>query len=170
MSFTVSFKAKRFFFDRQIVADALTRAERKNLSKIGAFIRKGARSSLRRRKKVSAPGQPPSVHTTDSVATLKNIQFHYDPQRHSVVVGPIGLNQRGGAVPGILEHGGEAHLTEVRMGRDWLPTGARAAKMFRRRGQPVRRRRIKIAARPFMRPAALKELPKFPAFWANSVK
>ena len=50
---TVGFNKKQFFFDRQIVIDAVGRAGAKNLSKAGSFIRRSARSSLRRRKKIN---------------------------------------------------------------------------------------------------------------------
>ena len=77
--FVMTMRMKDFFFDRQAVKGRMTKANRKALSKAGAFIRRRARSSLRRRKKSSEPGRPPSVHTSDRVATLKNILFAYEP-------------------------------------------------------------------------------------------
>ena len=151
----VAFNKKQFFFDRQIVIDAVGRAGAKNLSKAGSFIRRSARSSLRRRKKTSPPGQPPSVHARDPVATLKNIWFVFDPGRTSVVVGPMKLNGsklQGSdrpTVPALHELGGTATVVD------------------RRR---KRRRRAKYARRPFMGPAMERELPKFEGLWANSVK
>jgi hypothetical protein len=151
----VGFDKKRFFFDRQAVIDAVGRASAQNLSKAGSFIRRSARSSLRCRKKVSAPGQPPSVHTQDRVATLKNIWFVFDPRQTSVVVGPLRLNGktlRGGnrsTVPELHELGGTAVLE------------SRKSK---------RRRRARYKPRPFMGPAMQRELPKFEGLWANSVK
>ena len=88
----VGFKQKQFFFDRQAVIEAVGRASATNLSKAGSFIRRSARSSLRRRKKVSDPGSPPSIHSKDPVATLKNIWFVFDPGNRSVIVGPLNLN------------------------------------------------------------------------------
>lgn len=151
---TVGFIKKQFFFDRQIVIDAVGRATAKNLSQAGSFIRRSARSSLRRRKKVSPPGQPPSVHTQDRVATLKNIWFVFDPARRSVVVGPLKLNgsrlegSNRQTVPSLHELGGTAVVG----------------------GRRKRRRRAKYAPRPFMGPAMERELPKFAGLWANSVK
>ena len=83
-SFNMTMRAKQLFFDRRLVQNRMSKANRKALSKAGAFIRRRARSSLRRRKRVSAPGQPPSVHSTDGVATLKNILFAYEPNLESV--------------------------------------------------------------------------------------
>jgi len=136
------------FFDRQRVIRAADAANRKNLSKAGAFIRITARSSIRRRKGASAPGSPPSSHT----GLLKRfIFFGFDRGRRTVVVGPMRLNQKVGTAPAALEHGGSTVVIE----------GLR-----RRR----RRRRVRIRARPFMGPALAKEAPKSPKLWANSVK
>ncbi len=151
---TVGFSKKQFFFDRQIVINAVGRASAKNLSKAGSFIRQSARSSLRRRKKVSPPGEPPSVHTQDRVATLKNIWFVFDPAQRSVVVGPLKLNgsrlegSNRQTVPSLHELGGTAVVG----------------------GRPKRKRRAKYAPRPFTGPAMERELPKFVGLWANSVK
>lgn len=150
---SVSFDKKQFFFDRQIVIDAVGKAAAKNLSKAGSFIRTSARSSLRRRKASSPPGEPPSVHTKDRVATLKNIWFVFDPANRSVVVGPLKLNgsrlegSNRKTVPSLHELGGAAVVTSRK-----------------------RKRRAKYAPRPFMGPAMERELPKFVDLWAHSVK
>ena len=123
-------------------------ANRRNLSKAGAFVRTTARSSIRKRKEISAPGQPPSSHT----GLLKRfIFFGYDADRKTVVIGPMRLNQKIGAAPEALEHGGSSVV---------CPGGRRHRK----------RRRIRVQARPFMGPAMQKEAPKFPKLWANSVR
>ena len=51
---------KQMFFDRAKVKNAVDKGVRKVLSKFGAFVRRTARSSIRKRKRVSAPGEPPS--------------------------------------------------------------------------------------------------------------
>jgi hypothetical protein len=72
---------KDFFFDRQSVIDRMTKANRRALSKVGAFIRRRARSSLRRRKRRSQPGSPPSVHSRDSVAAVAHsYEIHAEPR------------------------------------------------------------------------------------------
>lgn len=149
----LNFRDKDSFFDRQAVIDAVGRANAKNLSKAGAYVRRAARSSLRRRKKSSAPGNPPSIHTDHPFATLKNIWFGFDRQRESVVVGPVRLNRSSldgsnrSTVPELQELGGSAFIIKRK-----------------------KRKRIQYAARPFMGPALQKELPKLPGLWANSVK
>jgi len=135
------------FFDRSKVIRVADAANRKNLSKAGAFIRTTARHSIRSRKGASPPGSPPSSHT----GLLKRfIFFGYDAARKTVVIGPMRLNQKVGDAPAALEHGGTSVVVE----------GTR-----RRR----RKRRVRVAARPYMRPALAKEAPKFPKLWANSV-
>jgi hypothetical protein len=92
---------KRFFFDRKVVIDAMDKATRAALSKAGAFIRTRARTSMRRRKGISGPGQPPSVHT----GLLKDrLFFGYDPSNRSVVVGPERIGKAD--APPLLEFGG----------------------------------------------------------------
>ena len=113
MSFTVDYSIKKIFVDRQKVEDRAIRGTVKALGKAGAFLRTAARSKLRRRKSPSMPGSPPSVHSRDNVATLKNILFGVQRERLSVVIGPVGLNMKSvdggaivsGAVPGGLEFG-----------------------------------------------------------------
>lgn len=148
----VQFKMKRFFFDRAYVQNVLGKESAKALGKAGAFVQRRARSSLRRRKKTSAPGTPPSAHSGDNVATLKNIWFALDPRSLSVVVGPLKLNHlvdnSAGTVPALHEFGGTARLR----GRV-------------RRGQKPRLRTARYPARPFMGPALEAEAPKFPSLW-----
>ncbi len=51
------------FFDSDRVKRAAGAAARRNLSKAGAFVRTAARSSIRKRKAISAPGQPSNVQS-----------------------------------------------------------------------------------------------------------
>lgn len=91
--FEVDYKITDFFFDRLAVQDKLAAKELRAMSRIGAFIMRGARQSIKRRKSSSAPGSIPHAHSTDKVATLKNILFGFDPSTHSVVVGPVLLRK-----------------------------------------------------------------------------
>lgn len=137
-------QVKKLFFDSTQVMSAVDRATRRVLSRFGAYVRRSARSSIRKRKRVSAPGKPPSSHT----GLLRQfILFSYDARAQSVVVGPAQLNSKRGNTLDVLEHGGVV--------QGW------------RRGQP---HLVRIAARPFMAPAFEKEQPKLPAMWRDSVK
>lgn len=165
----VTYQLKDFFFDRMKVQAQLDKQRLKFLNRAGGFVRKVARNSMRRRKKPSPPGTPPSAHSTDKVATLKNILYGYDPQRESVIVGPVKLNQKmyfngrlqAGSVPALHEHGGRAGVREKLVGKEWRPVGRRKP----RPGQPVRVRTATYPARPFMAPALEKAASKFPALW-----
>jgi len=56
-------QAKGMFFDRKAVTSAVDRTERRVLSRFGAFVRRGAKSSIRKRKRAAEAGMPPSSHT-----------------------------------------------------------------------------------------------------------
>jgi hypothetical protein len=156
----IDLRIKQLFFDRPRVQRAVNAANRRALAKAGAIVRKTAQRSLRKapyvtrkprggertdfRTKSSRPGQPPYSQT----GLLKRFLFFgYDPARESVVVGPARLAKRGDA-PHVLEYGGTTVIDP-------------------RRG---RRRRIRIAPRPFMGPALEQERSKLPRLWANSVR
>lgn len=131
------------FFDTAAVMASVDKGRRKVLSKMGAYIRTRARSSIRSRKAVSAPGSPPSSH----VGTLKKLlYFAYDLQTQSVVVGPVAFGK--GEAPGLLEYGGTT--TQRRK------TGAG--------------RTVKYKARPFIKPAGDAEAPKFKQLLKDMVK
>ena len=139
---------KQMFFDRKAVTGAVDKAARKVLSRFGAFVRRGAKSSIRKRKRVSSPGEPPSSHA----GLLKRlIYFGYDRQRRSVVIGPQRLNQKTGDAPEALEYGGTSTVVE----------GLRSRR---------KKRHVRIRARPYMGPSFQKEKPKLPAMWAKSMR
>ena len=141
----IGFDIKRMFFDRQAVISKVDAATRRVLSKFGAFVRRSAKSSIRKRKKPAPPGQPPSSHTG---LLKKFIFFGYDADRRSVVIGPTRLNQKGrGEAPPLLEYGGKATLV--------------------RRGK---KKHVTYQARPYMGPAFEKEKPQLPAMWRGSVR
>jgi hypothetical protein len=141
----VTLKAKLLFFDKAAVVSLLDKQTRAALSKAGAFVRQTAKHSIRKRRKISSPGQPPSSHE-GSLRRL--IWFAYDPVHRSVVIGPARFRE--GEAPALLEFGGE--VTRTSNGK--------------RRGQRV----ATYKARPFMGPALEKETPKLPALWGRSVR
>ena len=139
---------KQLFFDRAAVTRRLDPATRKVLGKFGALVRKTARWSIRRRKGPSNPGEPPHNQT----GLLKKFIFYsYDPLRESVVIGPAKLNgTKGVDVPSVLEYGGVSVIGDG--------------------GFLGPKRRVEIAARPYMRPAYEKTEKELPALWRDSVK
>ena len=136
--------AKRLFFDRQKVLSKVSRAERRVLTRFGAYVRQDARQRIRRRKR---PSQPEESPTNQTGLLKRHIYFLFDPDRRSVVIGPIRLST-GSDAPATLEYGGQAVVE----------TSA---------GQPVR---VAIEERPYMGPAFRQELPKVPAMWRDSVR
>ncbi|MDP1805766.1 MAG: hypothetical protein Q8K72_11405 [Acidimicrobiales bacterium] len=153
---------KAAFFDRAAIAQKVEETRRKGLLKFGAFVRRGAQTSMRKRKGPSAPGQPPSSHG-GSKEGLRFILFAWDPARRSVVVGPVPF---GKGVPELHEFGGtrqakgETITVKNKAGRDktsgrFLTAGVRKIKL---EGSLV------YPKRPFMRPALDREAPKFPQF------
>ncbi len=140
----IGFNCKAVFFDGKAVRRYMDRKTRRVLSRFGAFVRKTAKQSIRKRKKPSAPGQPPSSH----VGLLRKfIWFGYDPAKGSVAIGPARLTQNDrGEAPSLLEYGGSTTL--------------------QRKGK---RRHARIRPRPFMGPAFEHEKPKLPAMWRDSI-
>lgn len=147
----IDMRVKAMFFDRPRVQKAVSHANRRALSRAGAFVRTRARTSMRKRRGTSRPGQPPYAHEG---SLRRMILFGYEPSRETVVVGPVGF--RSSDAPNALEFGGRT--TVVRRRRT------------SRRGQRVIKTRVRIAARPYMAPALDKERPNLPALWRNSVR
>jgi hypothetical protein len=136
------------FFDKGAVLRAVDRAERQVLSKAGAFVRRRAKSAVRKRKRVSEPGQAPSSHAGH---LRRLILFGYDRAASSVVIGPLLFRSRSSpTVPELLEFGGVV---------------TRERKKGRRR-----RRTMRYRPRPFMGPALEAEAPNFPSLWKDSVR
>lgn len=159
----VDFKMVDLFFDRKEVIDNVEKDERRALVQVGAYIRKVARNSLRRRKKSAQPGNPPSVYSRDSKLTLKNILFFYDKQNASVKVGPVQFTQSDDA-PGLLELGG---VKTVREERRIYPDGRKSSWRRKSVKRPsrlddweTRTTRYTYSAFPFMGPALERAEPR----------
>lgn len=144
------------FFDRPAVMNALKPKRRAALSKLGAFIRRRARTLTgRNTKKTAPPGKPPRRH----VGQLHDlIQFGYDAARDSVVVGPeefqakqgdVFANNGGHTVPALLEKGGNEVLQQGKRGR---------------------KKRARYQGNPFMQPSLGEAMgnDKLKAAWSES--
>ncbi len=144
---------RRYFFDRQAVVSAVDRTKKRVLSRFGGYVRTTARQSIRKRKRVSRPGEPPSSRK----GQLKRFLFYgYEPGRDSVVIGPAKLSRSRFSIPEILEYGGVSTI-RVRSNRH-------------RRGRRRRtRKQVAYAARPFMQPAFEKEQQKLPQIWKDAI-
>jgi hypothetical protein len=126
------------FFDSDLVAEKLEAGKRRAFVRLGSYVRTAARSSIKRRKKSSPPGRPPSAHSGE----IKLIFFSWDEQTQSMVVGPVIFQGKsgGGIVPKLLEYGGDV---------------ARGGEQKH------------YAGNPFMVPAAHRELPKVKSLFPN---
>jgi hypothetical protein len=110
----------RVYFEGTKVIDRVRTGEVKALTKESAEVRKNARRSIRKRKRASAPGMPPSSH----IGRLKNLIYFAIERNRQVgaVIGPtLWGNPRGSdTVPHILEYGGTAvsngHRRERKIG------------------------------------------------------
>ena len=162
MEFNVHASAKDFFFDRKKVIEAISAENHKRLSKAGAFIRQRARTDiLRRRKRPSRPGQPPTVHSRDSFLNLRNILFFLSKDWETVVIGPRAIpsralkNSNRRTVPELMEKGGWVKTRFKMRGKVYVPHYWSIYDSLPEHEQ------IDIAryqARPFMGPALDKEI------------
>lgn len=148
--FKVDFKQlKSQFFDASKVRDDADRKHAKVQAKFGAFVRRRMKSSLRYRKKPSAPGQPPSARRDPRYGGKSPLRelifFSRDPATNSVVIGPLAFGTRRA---GTLEKGGPA---TVRAGRGRTKT-------------------VTIRPRPFVKPAGDAEAKNFPELLRSVVK
>lgn len=145
---------KKTFFDSQVVIDTLRPEVRKALSKFGAFVRTRSRTSIKKAPKAAkgkkAKGKKPKQRTSRPGqpplahnGDIRRILFGYDAANKSVVIGPIIYGARSGA-PQTLEEGGFARLK----------TG----------------KRVKVAPRPFMKPAFETELKAVGNNFKNLIK
>lgn len=178
--FTMKLDAKRTFFDRAAVMNAVNKAKMKALRHGGGLVRKIARNSMDKRAAAARPGQPPSAHIASQFG-LKNILFAYDKSRDSVVVGPIAFGAKTHVPPG-MEFGLTFTQPKTVVIESRQKTGKGAGTVYGARAagkgkkqQDVRRRIIRkgesvnIEARPFMLPALEAAAPELPAEWQNSI-
>ncbi len=141
----MGFKITGVILNTRKIQKAAERAERRVLSRFGFLTRQAAQRSVKRRKKVSAAGQPPSSHTG---ALRRFILYAYQRATRSVIIGPKRLGNKGGGgrAPAALEYGGRSATADKRP------------------------RAIKIRPRPTMGPAFKETKPQLRSLWHNSIK
>lgn len=137
----------RTFLDRPTVIEALESKYRRVMAKLGGYIRTTMQRSMRYRSKSSKPGQPPTSWRSDkghAGSLRKLIEFGYDKDDHTLVVGPQLITSPtlplgGKTVPQLLNEGGGAFIR-----------GFGGQKVF-----------AEFKPRPFVQPAVEKGLTKF---------
>ena len=132
---------RKYFFDRNTIRRKVDTRTRKVLSKFGSFVRRSARHSIRPSKRTSPPGRPPFSH---SGKLRRNIFFVYDPNRRSVVIGPVIFPKKSGRALPALEYGGRSDTEDGSI--------------------------VRIRPRPFMGPAFQANLPVVPSLWRDVIK
>lgn len=149
-------QGKASFFDVGAILQAMDKAEQKALSKIGAYVRTAAQSSLRAGKKPAEPGKPPKLHMKGS-PLKRRLFFAFDTSSWSLVVGPEMFQSRESQpVPQTLEEGGSITVkpSKKRTPKDGRPRPWRKQAKRTKDGQLVRN----YHPHPFMGPALKKEV------------
>lgn len=168
MTFAIDARFK-FALDLKAFDRPVDKVRKRNLSKFGSFVRRGSRGLIRKRKKASHPGQPPSAHSSDKVKTPKFILFAWDPTTKSVVVGQVKLNsslspEHGDPMPTVWELGGRRVIRERQVAGRWVTAGR-----GRRKQGKIRHRTVVYKKRPAMVPAFNAEKSKFPDLWKDTI-
>lgn len=171
----------------------------KGLKSAGALLRKYAIRSLRRRKKASSPGSPPSVHSTHPYANLRNIRFYVEG--NELTVGPVlfkrpknqdrlptnaqefgGTIHRMRAVPQPGERGYKRPPQPKKRGssgkvstRTLSPAQVSAFKArikdgtIQRPAPTMKQETIHLSKRPTMALTLQRAMPKIPSMWTATV-
>lgn len=145
------------------IEDPAIRGKIVALRRMGFLVRKIARNSLRRRKKISPPGQPPSVHAPgNSRASLKNIWALYEPDKDAMIIGVAKVSVKTSEVtPRALEFGGPSTILSRPKREPGEPRDT--ARLFQR--QKIW---VTIKRRSFMRRAFQIAKPEFGQILAES--
>ena len=164
---TVGIRVKEIRFDAQKVLAAAERGNRRAMFRAGGYVRRVARSSIRKRKRSSSAGKTPHGHTGE---LKRSIQFGVEPG--GVIIGPAAISSSSnkftaGPAPisETLEYGGEIKIKEVYHKGHWV----RRTLAKNVTGLRTRTRKVRVAPRPYMGPALKTSLPTVSQFWANSV-
>ena len=135
-------KAREGAYKRELEGKLPTKAQRRNMD-----IR------------TSTPGSPPNAQNPSNSRSIRNIQYGIIPWNLEGIVGPVLLRVPSqtnsvilGAktVPQLLEEGGSAIFTELRVGKRWTTIYDPKKKHNPKR---YRKRMARYAPRPFMKPA-----------------
>lgn len=142
---------KTFFAPERVMA-ATDRAARRVMNKWGGGVKIRMRRSIRRRKRASRPGEPPSAHAPGG-SGLKYIRYSYNARRRSVLVGVVRndsprLYGQRQTVPELHELGGVVSV----LGRDG------------------RVRPGNYPKRPIAKPVFDEQYPRLPEMYRNAVR
>jgi phage gpG-like protein len=142
----IGIRVTRMFIDKRAILTPKEQAQKRVLSKQGAFLRGAARRLIRKRRGAARPGQPPHTHT----GALKHAIL-FEVGTDSVVIGPAASSI--GELGALHEFGGSVAIKAYRQ----------------KNGRAIRAHTRKYPPRPFMWPAYDEVLPRLPAFWEQVI-
>ncbi len=156
-------------FDRGVIKIRWRKMAESPAKKAGLLVRRIAIRSIRRDRtkggnRPSRPGKPPRTRSPGD--PLRRIYSVPQNLGTSVIVGPIGF---GAARPVTSLHEKGGYRTGVFMRRSGVTT-RNASGRFQKQKFVRRHATIRYAARPFMKPALQKVIPKLPFMYAGSLK
>jgi len=164
-------RVSSLFFDRRRVMDAVERAQKRNLGRMGAYVRRRARSSLKyaRQKKVSELTDRERQRYEDlkAHAMAKGLPRPRRPEITSRPGEPPRLHRRSNLgsgrnpLKGLIFFSYSPASGSVVVGP--IPFGKRGVSKLEHGGGGYR-------PRPFMRPAMHEELDQMPTVWRDSIK
>lgn len=184
--------AVKFFLDKPELIKRLVKQERRAFMRIGGFLRQTMRNSMKlstASQPHSIAGQPPKYSPASGIGNIRNsILFFYQPNTHSLIVGPIKLNNASSSgvrpisrktIPELLNLGGTAAgpsqrvLLNTKTGKFVYPYSRGGQMIVKRMTNRTKRRRGGVRAyrwvvlkagtrtyraRPFVGPALKKAM------------
>lgn len=166
-------QAKSQFFDRNVVS-ATERAEMKVLSRFGSYVRRTAKSSLRkaRQKKIAelTSEEKQRFRISQEIAKRENLPKPKRPLASSKPGEPPRM--RVGLIKKFLFFSYDRIKSSVVIGPAIINRSTGAPETLEYSGSVISRgKRVRVAARPFMNPAHEDELRKhMPGMWKDSIR
>ena len=155
-----------WFFDRKAVENRIGKKTATAMRRCAALTRSIARNSMKftsyKSRKYSPPGSPPFYHVRSAKGGgaksasgygLRMIQYYFDTNHSTAIIGPLGRSGSGYSVPETLEKGGMMR-PQTRYRNNRRSTGV----MYR------------VAKRPYMAPALDKTRTQYPKQWRNALR
>jgi hypothetical protein len=161
-------QAKDNFFDRQVVIDAVGKANARVAMRQGGLVKTIMRRSMRRKKGPAPAGSPPHAHK----GQIRDFtEFAFDPATKSMVVGPVKLGK--GAAPEIQDKGGYVPVKGIfnRKG-EFIALGKMntAGRLAAIKSGKVVTIQAEVKPRPFSIPALMKAKDKLAEAWKDTLK
>ena len=175
----VGLKVKDLFFDSKKVKAALRKADRRNLSKFGAMVRREARQTMRPARKASLHSIPPEQRKYYVPRTGRDgriLPRHLQPKPVREMRRPLKASKPGqpprvrkGQIKKLTFFSFDPTANSVVVGPAKLP-GFSDPNVLKTLEEGGRNRYGPVAKRPHTLPASRRKLPKLSALWRDSVR